>query len=142
MEVGPVEVLVCTFPRARVETPFLEALEETVENGAIALIDLVLVQKDQDGQWKFKDLDRGLPEGWSTMIIGPRPMTLFSQQDLNLIAESLSVDSCAIAIAVEHRWSRRLNVVANRSGGEIQLQTRIPHSDVVNAFQSDGFAAH
>ncbi|WP_313811729.1 DUF6325 family protein [Glutamicibacter sp.] len=142
MKVGPVEVLVCTFPRLKVEKLFLEALEETVETGAIALIDLVLVQKDAEGNLQFRDLERGLPEHWARMIIDPRPMILFSQQDMDLIASSLNNNNCAIAIAVEHRWSRRLSSVAMSVGGGTQLQTSIPHSDVVKAFKSDGVAAN
>ena len=50
MKIGPLEVIICAFPKPAIDANVVKALSETVKSGAIALADLVLVSRDRAGR--------------------------------------------------------------------------------------------
>ena len=141
MRVGPVEVIVCAFPEHTVRDAVVEALGEAVQAGAVALIDLVLIKRGKDGALTILDLDDDLPPVWADMIIDPRPLTLLSDGDIALASRAIRNDELAVVAAVEHRWARRLSEEIRHAGGLTSLHVRVPHDEVVRAFEADGVAA-
>ena len=141
MKVGPVEVIVCAFPEPEVDEPVIVSLSRAVLSGAIALIDLVLVMRDGQGVLHVRDLEDDLPPAWSAMVVGSRPMTLLSDTDIGIAAESIGNNETALVAALEHRWAQRLAEDVRNAGGVVALHARIPHETVVRAFEADGVEA-
>ena len=140
MKIGPLEVVICAFPKPKIDDAVIEALSETVKSGAVALIDLVLVSRDEKGAVHVRDLEDDLPAAWSAMVIDSRPLTLLSDADLEVASEAIATNETALVVALEHRWAQRLAEEVRRSGGVTALQARIPHETVVAAAEADGVA--
>ena len=140
MKIGPLEVIICAFPKPTIDANVIKALSETVKSGAIALADLVLVSRDQVGVVHVRDLHDDLPAAWSGMIRDSRPMTLLNDADIELAAETIGNNEMALVAVVEHRWAQRLSEEVRRSGGVTALQARIPQEEAVVAIEADGVA--
>ena len=138
MKIGPLEVIICAFPKPAIDANVIKAFSETVKSGAIALADLVLVTKDQEGAVQVRDLHDSLPAPWSAMIRDARPMTLLSDADIAVAAETIQNSQMALVAVVEHRWAHRLSEEVRRSGGVTALQARIPEEEAVLALEADG----
>jgi uncharacterized membrane protein len=65
MKIGPLEVIVCAFPKPTIDANVIKALSETVKSGAVALADLVLVSRDREGAVHVRDLHDDLPAAWT-----------------------------------------------------------------------------
>lgn len=141
MKVGPVEVIICAFRRPEVDTTVIDALNEAFTSGAVALLDLVLLTRDQNAVVHVRDLEDPLQADWAAMVVDPRPVTLLSDADLAVAAESIGNNEAALVVALEHRWARRLSDAVRESGGVTTLYARIPHETVVTALEADGFSA-
>ncbi len=82
MKIGPLEVIICAFPKPTIDATVIKALSETVKSGAVALADLALVSRDGQGVVHVRDLQDDLPAAWSGMIRDSRPLTLLNDADL------------------------------------------------------------
>ena len=138
MKIGPLEVIICAFPKPVIDATVIKALSETVKSGAVALADLALVSRDGQGVVHVRDLQDDLPAAWSGMIRDSRPLTLLNDADLELAAETIGSNEIALVAVVEHRWAQRLSEEVRRSGGVTALQARIPQEDAVIAIEADG----
>lgn len=138
MKIGPLEVIICAFPKPVIDAAVIKALSETVKSGALALADLALVSRDGQGVVHVRDLHDDLPAAWSGMIRDSRPLTLLSDADLDLAAETIDINEIALVAVVEHRWALRLSEEVRRSGGVTALQARIPQEVAVAAIEADG----
>ncbi|HET9349148.1 MAG TPA: DUF6325 family protein [Arthrobacter sp.] len=138
MKIGPLEVIICAFPKPTIDATVIKALSETVKSGAVALADLALVSRDGQGVVHVRDLQDDLPAAWSGMIRDSRPLTLLNDADLELAAETIGSNEIALVAVVEHRWAQRLSEEVRRSGGVTALQARIPQEDAVIAIEADG----
>ncbi|MDI3211028.1 DUF6325 family protein [Arthrobacter sp. AL12] len=138
MKIGPLEVIICAFPKPTIDASVIKALSETVKSGAVALADLALVSRDGQGVVHVRDLQDDLPAAWSGMIRDSRPLTLLNDADLELAAETIGDNEIALVAVVEHRWAQRLSEEVRRSGGVTALQARIPQEDAVIAIEADG----
>ena len=138
MKIGPLEVIICAFPKPVIDATVIKALSETVKSGAVALADLALVSRDGQGVVHVRDFQDDLPAAWSGMIRDSRPLTLLNDADLELAAGTIGPNEIALVAVVEHRWAQRLSAEVRRSGGVTALQARIPHDDAVVAIEADG----
>ncbi|TJY70440.1 hypothetical protein E4J89_07020 [Arthrobacter sp. CAU 1506] len=141
MKVGPVEVMICAFRRSEVDARVIDALREAVRPGAVAIIDLVLLSRDRHGVVHVRDLEDHLQEAWSGLVDYPQLLTLLSDADLEVAAESIGNDETALVLALEHRWAQHLSDAVQDSGGVTTLYARIPHETVVAAVEAAGISA-
>ena len=136
MDVGPVEVVIFVFPSKDIDAAVIKSIGETVKSGAVALIDLVLVSRDLSGEVTIRDLEDELPEAWSTVLLDSRPLTLLSDSDLEVAAESIGSNETAVVAAFEHRWAQPLSAEVRRAGGTTALHVRIPRETVEAAVEA------
>ncbi|MHA7240544.1 DUF6325 family protein [Arthrobacter sp. TMS1-12-1] len=141
MRVGPVDVLVCSVPSLTGDSLLVDALQEALDSGAVALIDVVLIARAADGTLSFADVDGGLPVTLGNLLAPPSPLTLLSDRDVALASASVATGEVGLLLALEHRWARRLTERIQDGGGETRLHERVPHDAVVRAFRADGAAA-
>jgi len=132
---GPIEVLVLTFPRVGLIATIAPVLADLVASGALRVVDALIVTRGDDGQLVIADLDDSLVPTWSTISPDPRPM--FSSTDAELAGATLDASSAAIVVAVENLWSRRLADRASDSGGVLDLHARIDPVAVASAERVD-----
>lgn len=130
-QVGPVEVLVVSFPGSKFNGSVAPALRDVVARGDIAVVDLAFMTKDPDGTVaivEMSDVDESsfLDEAFQDVL------DLLNEDDLLALAESLDPGSSAVAMVFEHTWARQLAAAVRGSEGEVIFSERIPR-DVVEA---------
>jgi Family of unknown function (DUF6325) len=120
---GPVEVVVLTFPHLRRVAGFASALERLVVEGHLRVVDAVLASHDDAGKLVVTDLEDDVVPAWSS--VSPHQQPLLSADDAALVAGDLTGDQAALLVAIEHLWPATLAEAAAAQGGVLQLQTRI-----------------
>ncbi|MFC9787062.1 DUF6325 family protein [Rhodococcus sp. NPDC127528] len=132
LNIGPVELVVLTFPGARVDPGTIAALQDVVERGYVTLLDLVYIAKDADGTVTQVDVDEDLDEiGLAVLSIEAK--ALISDEDLDVVRDTLEPGTSAAIIVYEETWARELAAKVRGSGGEVALHVQIPRDAVVAA---------
>ncbi|MFD9031025.1 DUF6325 family protein [Streptomyces sp. NPDC059567] len=137
MDVGPVEYMVVAFPGNRFRGEIAPELKRLVASGTIRILDLTFIKKDADGVVSHVELDALDPTEASVFdnIEGGDGGGLFSQEDLDLIAEELVPDSSAAIILWEDTWAAGITGAIRRAGGELLVHERIPAEAVERAYE-------
>ena len=74
MELGPVELVVLTFPGERADPDVVSAVAKVVFPGYVTVLDLVFISRLQDGQIRITDVDENLDDiGFGHWRSRPRP---------------------------------------------------------------------
>ncbi|MBP6015605.1 MAG: hypothetical protein KA586_02715 [Candidatus Promineofilum sp.] len=132
MEVGPVEYIAIDFPGNKFNGEIIPALQELVDNGTVHIIDLIVVQKDGDGNVAVLEVDE-MGEGAAAFLgLDYEVQGLLNEEDLELIAGQLPKNSTAALMVWENVWATRFAQAVRNANGIIVDNARIPH-DIVTA---------
>ncbi|MFD4179499.1 DUF6325 family protein [Rhodococcus sp. NPDC058514] len=135
LNIGPVELVVLTFPGAQVDPGTIAALQDVVERGYVTLLDLVYISKDADGNITQVDVDEDLEET-GLAILSIEAKALISDEDLDVVRDSLEPGSSAAIIVYEETWARQIASTVRNAGGEVALHVQIPRDAVVAAVEA------
>ena len=131
MPVGPVELLVLSFPTENADPGVIAAMQEVVDGGFITVLDLVFLSRAADGEIREIDVTESLEDvGLGILDIGDQ--ALISEDDLELARDILDPGHSAAVIVYENSWARTVSGAIADAGGELTLHVRIPR-DVVEA---------
>lgn len=137
LEVGPVEVYVVKFPGSQFNGEIAPALAEAVAQGDIRVLDFAFIVRSSDDDYELVELEEIEDDTVSDLgMDGGTVMGLFSDEDVDGIAEQLEVGSSALAIAFEHTWAARLATAVRDSAGEVIYNERIPAGVVAAAIEA------
>ncbi|MEJ3403678.1 DUF6325 family protein [Rathayibacter sp. YIM 133350] len=131
MPIGPVEVMVLTFPSSEGLRSIAGELERLVEGGKISVIDAIVVSRASDGTVEAHDLEEDEVPGFER--IAPDPRDLLSDSDAEIVGEALEPGTVALVLAIEHRWAFGFYEKLREAGGEVALHVQIDHEDAVAA---------
>ncbi|MCA9865007.1 MAG: hypothetical protein KC410_00810 [Anaerolineales bacterium] len=135
MEVGPVEYIVIDFPGNQFNGEIIPALQELVDNGTVRIIDLIVVQKDSDGNVAAVEIDE-MGEGAAAFLgLDFEVQGLLSEEDLALIGEELPDNSTAALMVWENVWASRFAQAVRNANGIVVDNARIPHDIVAAAIE-------
>lgn len=127
MSIGPVEILVISFPGNKFNGDVAPALAELVQTGLIRVIDLVFVAKDAGGEivaLELSELDEATSSAFSPHV--EEPSGMLAEEDIEELAEDLESNSSAAILLFEHVWATRFRDAVVESGGELLASIRIP----------------
>ena len=124
MNIGPVELVVLAFPGSTVDPEAVAALQNVVERGFVTLLDLVYIAKDADGQVSQIDVDEDLTD-IGLAILSIEAKALISDEDLDVVRESLEPGTSAAVIVYEQTWARELASTVRGGGGDVVLHVQI-----------------
>ena len=131
MPVGPVDLLVLSFPSENADPGVIAALRDVVSNGVVTVLDLVFLSK---GHGRCRPADRrhrGLDDvGLGLLQIDEQ--ALISEDDLEMAIDTLDPGHSAAVVVYENSWARAVSGAVADAGGELTLHVRIPR-DVVEA---------
>jgi uncharacterized membrane protein len=149
MEIGPIQLLVVGFAEPQLDGRLLDSLEEASSSGAIRVVDLLGVYKDEDGTVlaaEMSDLSEGEAMeygGWVGALIGlgaggaegaeiGAVVGAISAADeyeygidaegILTIADDIPTGGAAMLLVIEHRWAIPLRDAARASGGILLVQ--------------------
>ncbi len=127
MDIGPVEILVISFPGNQFTGEIAPALADLVAAGTIRVIDLVFVTKDADGDVLGIELS-DLPEATSGAFRPhvEEPSGMLAEEDIEDLSAELKPNSSAAILLFEHVWATQFRNAVLDSGGELVASIRIP----------------
>jgi hypothetical protein len=131
MPVGPVDLLVLSFPSENADPGVIAALQDVVSNGFVTVLDLVFLSKGHDGVVRRVDVTQDL-DGVGLGILQIEQQSLISEDDLELARDTLDPGHSAALVVYETSWARGVSGAVVDAGGELTLHVRIPR-DVVEA---------
>jgi len=126
MTLGPLEYTVIGFEGNNFDGSIAREIGKVVENGTIALVDVVLVGRDDDGHPVILELDnKDDPRfaGFHTLVAGT--VGLFTEEDLLEIAETLPANTSGLILLFEHRWAVNIKKAIQDAGGFLISRTVI-----------------
>ena len=127
MSIGPVEILVVSFPDNHFTGEIAPALAELVAAGTIRVIDLVFVAKDADGEivgMELSDLEEATSAALRPHV--EEPSGLLADEDIADLGADLAPNSSAAILLFEHVWATRFRDAVLGSRGELVASIRIP----------------
>jgi Family of unknown function (DUF6325) len=135
-EMGPIDWILVEFsgPPSGAAAPHLLDL---VERGLIRILDLVIVNKDEDGAITLMEvtdldgdgaLDLAVFEGARSGILG--------DDDANEAAEAMEAGTSAVLLLYENRWAAPFAAAVRRSGGQLVANGRIPVQAILAALDA------
>jgi hypothetical protein len=139
---GPVEIVAIEFPGDGFAGDLGERLAEAVGTGAVRIIDLLFVERAEDGtvtSREFTELDGDAAPGLDTLE--GEVMGLVDDTDLAAIGEALSPGASAALVVFEHVWARPLVGAISASGGRVAMRHMVPSAEVERALEALDIAA-
>ncbi len=127
MTLGPLEYLVVGFQGNRFEGRIADEIGRVVESGTIRLVDVVFIYKDEAGESAIIELDNKDDPRFAGFapLLGDR-MGLFTQEDLETLADDMPADTSGLVILFEHRWAERIKDAMADAGGFLVTRTVVP----------------
>ena len=129
MPYGPIELLVVDFPGNQFSGEIAPALRELVENGTIRIIDILIVQKDPDGNTvdiELSDLSDDLFAVYDPVV--EELAGLITHEDALALTAALPPNTTTGIMLFENVWAQRFADAVVKSKGEIVVNERLPRS--------------
>jgi len=136
MTYGPVDFLALEFTNDQLKGEIMPALMELVENKVVRVIDLVVIQKDQDGMHEALEVQQLKPE--VIAIFDPLMVEIsgiIQVEDIDAIAEQMENNTTAALLLFENLWAVKFKEAVLRANGRLLAQDRIPNEVVEEAME-------
>ncbi|GIE91225.1 DUF6325 family protein [Actinoplanes regularis] len=125
MALGPLELMIMSFPAERLNDGVLTTLDRLTRAGEMRIVDVLVVRADSAGATRTVELCDlpGLPGSlaWARLATG-----LITATDIDEVARLVDRDTNALAVLLEHRWVNELAGRVAASHGTIVALTHIP----------------
>jgi hypothetical protein len=131
MAYGPIELLVVEFPGNQFSGEITPALKELVDSGLIRIIDILFIQKLDDGtvvETELTDLVDDVFTAFEPLVDEDAGEDFLSHDDALGLAESLDPGSSAGIMLFENVWATRFADAVRAADGQVVLNERIPRS--------------
>ncbi len=131
---GPIDYIVVGFKGNNFDGSILEALVEATDSGAIRVVDLVFIIKDNEGGVllaEIEDQEDDLKQV-SKLIGHTGDFPLLTENDINKLGEKMDNDTSAGVLVIEHLWAKNLKTALLQANGILLDEGRI-HQDTVDA---------
>jgi Family of unknown function (DUF6325) len=137
-ELGPVDFVVVEFPAG--ERNFTgEAAEELlalIQAGTIRLIDLLVLEKDEDGSVEAIELE-DLDDLGPFQILEAELAEFLAADDVAHLAAAMDPGSIAGVLVYENLWAAPFASAVRRAGGQLVANGRIPAQAIIAAIEAD-----
>lgn len=131
MTMGPLEYVVIDFQGSHFTGEILPELRALHERGVIRVVDLVLMQKREDGTFTTREIsDLTGEEAKPFGPIAGDMLMLLSADDLEEIASGMEANSTAAVGLFEHTWAARLQETIANAHGRVITDALVPASEV------------
>ncbi len=129
--VGPVDVAIIAFDEPKFDGSIASAIADLVAGGIVRVLDIVLVNKDENGEVtvvEVTDVDGdGIPD--LVALQGDIP-GLLTETDAGVAIEAMPNNTAIALLAWENTWLVRAGQAIRDNGGTVLAFERIPADDV------------
>jgi len=132
MTYGAIDFLALEFKNEQLKGEILPALLELVQKKIVRVIDLVIIQKYEDGHHEALEMEQLAPDLLS--IFDPLEVEIsgiIQAEDIADIAEAMGKNTTAAGLLVENLWAIKFGEAVLRANGRVLMHERIPF-EVVN----------
>ena len=132
---GPIDYLVIEFPGNNFKGEILKALNRSIENQTISVLDLSLITKDAEGNVSAVEVSD--PQLFGEVLAPERPATsIINDEDVDEIGGLLQNNSSAGLLVIEHLWARDLKRAIMNANGNLVAEGRI-HPDAYDEITAE-----
>ena len=131
MTYGPIDYLALEFRNEQLKGEIMPALLELVRNKIVRVIDLVIIQKYEDGSHETLEMEQLAPD--ILAIFDPLEVEIsgiIQVEDIEGIAEVMRNNTTAALLLVENLWAIKFGEAVVRAEGRLLMHERIPFEDV------------
>jgi len=133
LELGPVDIVVIGFPADAPRTgEAIPLFVDLVERGIIRVLDVLVVQKDAEGNVdgvEIADLDGDGTE--DLMVFHGARTGMLGDEDADTAGQGLEPGETAVLICFENTWAAPFATAVRRNGGQMLAFERVPAQDVI-----------
>jgi hypothetical protein len=122
-EMGPIDYIVIEWPDRQPDGSAMPKLVELVDAGIIRLLDLVFMQKDEDGEVTIIEVS-DLPAEFE-VFDGARS-GLLDDGDVDEAARALEPGTSAAVLMFENHWAAPFASALRRNGAQLVASGRVP----------------
>lgn len=129
---GPIDFLAIELRTDQLTGESLTALFELVEKKIIRVIDLVMIFKDQEGEYKALEIEELEPD--LLALFDPMEVEIsgiIQMEDIEAVAEVMENNTTAALLLFENLWAIKFGEAVARSSGRMLMFDRIPF-EVIN----------
>jgi hypothetical protein len=131
----PLEYALIAFEDARFSGKIVPELLDLAERGIVRFVDIVFIQKDEDGNARTIELNDLEPEAYEMFVpMGEHVSSLFTKDDLEIAAGKLPNGSAAALFLWENLWIANLRKALVDAGGVLVERVQIA-PEVVEQFE-------
>jgi hypothetical protein len=137
-ELGPVDYLVVEFPAgAKNFTGEMAAeLLKLVDAGTIRIVDVLILDKNEDGSVEATELS-DIEQLGEMQSIEAELAELLAADDVDHLAASMDPGSTAGVLIFENVWAAPFASAARRAGGQLIANGRIPIQAIIASVEAD-----
>ena len=128
---GSVELAAIAFPGSKFNGEIIPALADLVDSGVVAILDLLIISKSEDGDVVSLEIGEMEDGGMFDELDGD-VMGLLSAEDIETAGQLLEPGNTAALIVWENTWARKLISAIRDAGGELLAHDRLD-AETVNA---------
>jgi Family of unknown function (DUF6325) len=130
----PLEYALIAFEHASFSGKIVPELLDLAERGIVRFVDIVFIQKDEDGNARTIELNDLEPEAYEMFVpMGEHVSSLFTNDDLEIAASRLPNGSAAALFLWENLWVANLGKAIADAGGHLVERKQIA-PEVVEQF--------
>jgi uncharacterized membrane protein len=136
MTYGPIDFLALDFKTDQLKGEILPELLELVKNKVVRVIDLVIIQKYDDGHHEAVEMQQLAPD--LLAVFDPLDIEIsgiIQNEDIANVAEAMENGTNAALLLFENLWAVKFKDAVLRANGRLLAQERIPHDVVEEAME-------
>ena len=133
----PLEYALIKFEDAKPTGKIVPELLDLAARGIVRFVDIVFIQKEEDGNTRTVELNDLDPESYEMFVpMGEHVSSLFTNDDLQIAASKLPEKSAAMLILWENLWVANLRKAILDAGGQLVERAQIA-PEVVEEFEQE-----
>jgi hypothetical protein len=133
---GPIDFVLIEFSEDRLTGGAAQALLDLVDKGIVALYDVLVVGKENDGSIYALDLADGVDQLGGFAELAWVRSGLLTEDDMREAAGAMQPGTLAVLIVYENTWAIPFVGAAMESGGEVIAGARISAKDVTDSLEA------
>lgn len=133
----PLEYALIVFEGNRFSGRIVPELLDLAQRGIVRFVDIVFLQKTEDGATRAVELNELDPELYEMFVpMGEHVASLFTEDDLQIAASQLEPNSAAALLLWENLWLANLRQALVDANGQLVARAQIP-PEVVEQFMQE-----
>ena len=135
---GPIDYILVEFPAGKSSFTGEMAVEliDLVDRGIIRIVDVLIIQKDEDGTFDAIELEDVADLG-ALRQIEAGLAELLAEDDVAMFAAAMDPGTIAGVLIWENLWAAGFASTVRKSGGQLIASGRIPIQAIIASIEAD-----